>query len=130
LHVRPGSKKWAQVGTDYDWQHLNTPQADIVKQLINTYKIPKLIVYNGDFDSICNFISNQRFVSSLGFQKAGHYREWTVDGTSDGVIGGFIQNYEKGLSFVLVRGAGHMVPTDKPEAGLQILKSLLGLAKL
>ncbi|CAG2116714.1 unnamed protein product, partial [Medioppia subpectinata] len=129
LHVRPGSSKWGHIGP-YDRDHYMTPQAETVKQLINTYKIPKLIVYNGDFDTVCNFIADQRFVSSLGFQKANHYREWTVDGTSDGVIGGFVQHYEKGLSFVLVRGAGHMVPTDKPEAALQLLKGLLGFAKL
>ncbi|CAG2114112.1 unnamed protein product, partial [Medioppia subpectinata] len=126
LHVRPGSKKWSMGGGPYDWQHFKTPQVETVKQLINTYKIPKLIVYNGDFDTVCNFIGDQRFVSSLGFQAVGHYREWTVDGTSDGVIGGFIQNYEKGLSFVVVRGAGHMVPNSKPDAGLQLLKGLLG----
>ncbi|CAG2116989.1 unnamed protein product [Medioppia subpectinata] len=130
LHVRPGSKRWAPIGGPYDRTHAGTPQAETVKQLINTYKIPKLIVYNGDFDTVCNFIGDQRFVSGLGFQTADHYREWTVDGTSDGVIGGFIQNYEKGLSFVLVRGAGHMVPSNKPEAGLQLLKDLLGLSKL
>ncbi|CAG2111056.1 unnamed protein product [Medioppia subpectinata] len=130
LHVRPGSKRWAPIGGPYDRTHAGTPQAETVKQLINTYNIPKLIVYNGDFDTVCNFIGNQRFVTGLGFQTAGHYREWTVDGTSDGVIGGFVQNYEKGLSFVLVRGAGHMVPSNKPEAGLQLLKGLLGLSKL
>ncbi|CAG2103781.1 unnamed protein product [Medioppia subpectinata] len=153
LHVRPGSKRWSTIDGPYDPIHYMTPQADTVQQLINTYKIPKLIVYNGDFDSVCNFIGDQRFVDSLGFKTAGHYRyalalvitrfvdslgfktaghyrEWTVDGTSDGVIGGFVQNYEKGLSFVVVRGAGHMVPTDKPEAAIQILKGLLGLAKL
>ncbi|CAG2110853.1 unnamed protein product, partial [Medioppia subpectinata] len=122
LHVRQGSKRWSTIGGPYDPIHYMTPQADTVQQLINTYKIPKLIVYNGDFDSVCNFIGDQRFVDSLGFKTAGHYREWTVDGSSDGVIGGFVQNYEKGLSFVVVRGAGHMVPTDKPEAAIQILK--------
>ena len=52
--------------------------------------------------------------------------EWK---TPDGFIGGFVQNYEKNLSFVLVRGAGHMVPHDKPEAALQLLKNVVGITQ-
>ncbi|CAG2164637.1 unnamed protein product [Oppiella nova] len=130
LHVREGIKEWSPCDGPYHQTGGATRQQQNARDLINTYKIPKFIVYNGDFDTVCDFISDQKFVTNLGFKTTEHYRKWTVDGTYDGVIGGFVQNYEKGLSFVLVRGAGHMVPQDKPEAGLQILRALLGLAKL
>ncbi|CAG2177428.1 unnamed protein product [Oppiella nova] len=99
-------------------------------ELINDYKIERFLVYNGDFDTVCNFIGDQRFVDGLGFKKIGRYSPWTVDGKPDGVIGGFVEKYEKGLSFVLIRGAGHMVPHDKPEAALQMFKDLIGVSKL
>ncbi|CAG2176740.1 unnamed protein product, partial [Oppiella nova] len=118
LHVREGTKQWSPCGGPYDRNTFTTQQQN-ARDLINTYKIPKFIVYNGDFDTVCDFIGDQRFVTNLGFKTTGHYRYVYLKKQypgSDGVIGGFIQEYEKGLSFVVVRGAGHMVPEDKPEA--------------
>lgn len=34
-------------------------------------------------------------------------------------------DYEHGLSFVTVHGAGHMVPTFRPRAALQMLRHVL-----
>jgi len=52
------------------------------------------------------------------------FEEWYTGN----IIGGFKTQYEKNLTFTTVRGAGHMVPMDKPAAGLKILNEfLLGL---
>ncbi|XP_054164306.1 serine carboxypeptidase ctsa-1.2-like [Oppia nitens] len=93
-----------------------TPQHDNIRDLIEKYGLKRVTVYNGNFDLICDFIDDQRFVEALGYQ--------------NGVIGGYIERYEKGLQFVLVRGAGHMVPKDKPEAAFQVFKDLIGIEKL
>ncbi|CAG2175402.1 unnamed protein product [Oppiella nova] len=134
LHVREGTKRWIGCGGSYDKSKAYTPQAQASIDLIHRYKIGRYVVYNGDFDIMCDFVSDQRFVDGIAVstksQKIESYREWRVDGKPDGVLGGFVQHYENGLSFVLVRGAGHMVPEDKPEAGLQVFKHLLGKAKL
>ncbi|CAG2177402.1 unnamed protein product, partial [Oppiella nova] len=134
LHVREGTQRWIGCGGSYDRSKGYTSQEQTSIDLINKYKIGRYVVYNGDFDTMCNFISDQRFVDRIAVstksKKTESYREWRVDGKPDGVIGGFVEHYENGLSFVLARGAGHMVPQDKPEAGLQIFKDLIGLAKL
>jgi carboxypeptidase C (cathepsin A) len=39
-------------------------------------------------------------------------------------VGGWTQVY-KGLTFVTVRDAGHMVPADKPSQALQVFKRFL-----
>ncbi|XP_054158425.1 lysosomal protective protein-like [Oppia nitens] len=127
---RPDKNQWFVCCGPYDFLYAYTPQYDNVRQLINKYGLQRVTVYNGDFDMVCDFIDDQRFVDKLGFQRNGHYKEWTVDGKSDGIIGGYVERYEKGLQFVLVRGAGHMVPKDKPEAALQVLKDLIGVVKL
>ncbi|CAG2174747.1 unnamed protein product, partial [Oppiella nova] len=111
IHVRSDAKHWSDCGGSYDRTKYMTPQRDTTLELINTYKLEKFVVYNGDFDIVCNFIGDQRFVAGLGFKSVGHYSEWK---NPDGFVGGFVQNYEKGVSFVLVRGSGHMVPYDKP----------------
>ncbi|CAG2175251.1 unnamed protein product, partial [Oppiella nova] len=119
LHVREGLKPWSECnGADHYNRTGFAPQLQNVKDLIRTYKMSRFIAYNGNFDSLAVFMGGQRFVSELGFQTTSPYKKWTVDGTPDGVIGGFIQEYERGLSFVVVRGAGHMVPEDKPEADI------------
>ena len=42
--------------------------------LINKYNIGKLVIFNGNFDTVCDHIDNNRFVDSLAFKKDGHYR--------------------------------------------------------
>lgn len=40
-------------------------------------------------------------------------------------VGGRITEYEGGLTFVTVRGAGHLVPLNKPEEALALFSSFL-----
>ncbi|CAG2119610.1 unnamed protein product, partial [Medioppia subpectinata] len=122
LHVRPeDTHQWSDCGGSYSGSP--TDQRKTFDQLLNEFKIGKIVVFNGNFDTVCDHIDNQRFVDSLGLQKVKHYSGWK---TSDGTLAGFAQKYEKGVSFVLVRGAGHMVPHDKPESALQLLKNVIG----
>ena len=95
------------------------------KQLIEKYKIANLIVYNGDIDIVCDFLGDQQFVDELGYKLIHNYKKWTVGGRT----AGFVKRYE-GISFMTVRNAGHMVPTDQPEAALAILKELIGVSKV
>ncbi|CAG2118133.1 unnamed protein product, partial [Medioppia subpectinata] len=119
LHVRPeDTHHWYDCGGSYSGR--DTDQRPIILDLIDKYHIEKLVIFNGNFDTVCDFIDNQRFVDSLKFKKIGQYSGWR---TTDGTLAGFAQKYEKNLSFVLVRGAGHMVPHDKPESALQLLKN-------
>ncbi|CAG2118304.1 unnamed protein product, partial [Medioppia subpectinata] len=108
LHVRPeDTHQWSDCGGSYSGSP--TDQRKTFDQLLNVFKIGKIVVFNGNFDTMCDHIDNQR--------------GWK---TSDGTLAGFAQKYEKNLSFVLVRGAGHMVPHDKPESALQLLKNVIG----
>ena len=95
------------------------------KELIDVHKIPTFIAYNGDLDMVCDFLGDQRFVDSLGYKLIDKYKSWVVSGR----IAGFVKRYE-GITFTTVRGAGHMVPTDQPEAALAIVKELIGVEKL
>ena len=94
-------------------------------ELIEKYKIANLIVYNGDIDMVCDFLGDQQFVDELGYKLIHNYKKWTVGGRT----AGFVKRYE-GISFMTVRNAGHMVPTDQPEAALAILKELIGVSKV
>ncbi|OLL24100.1 Carboxypeptidase Y A [Neolecta irregularis DAH-3] len=84
-----------------------------------------VLIYAGTYDWICNYIGNERW--TLNFEWSGKYgfraqrlREWTVDGN----VAGLTRKY-KGLTYVEVSGAGHMVPYDKPKENLQMLNRWL-----
>ena len=96
-----------------------------IKELIEKHKIPKMIVYNGDIDLVCDLIADQKFVDDLGYKLIANYRKWSVGGRT----AGFVKRYE-GISFMTVRNAGHKVPKDQPESALAIIKELLGISNV
>ncbi|PIO63253.1 serine carboxypeptidase [Teladorsagia circumcincta] len=109
------------------------------------------MIYSGDVDMACNFLMGQRFSRKLGLKATsdllvatpnhrGHgalasYGEENFEYDTgeiatkkhyivDGQVAGFHTHYD-GLHFVTVRGAGHMVPTDKPSVAYHIINSFL-----
>jgi cathepsin A (carboxypeptidase C) len=78
------------------------------------------LVFNGDWDMACNFIGDQWFVDSLGFPLVEDHREWY----SGVQVGGFVKRCEL-LDFMTVRGAGHMVPEDKPAVALEMIRAFV-----
>lgn len=40
-------------------------------------------------------------------------------------VGGRIVEYEEGVTFVTVKGAGHLVPLNKPSQALFLIRSFL-----
>ncbi|KAH9831752.1 Alpha/Beta hydrolase protein [Rhodofomes roseus] len=90
----------------------------------------RLLVYAGNADMMCNFIGNERWVEQLDtrFQKefvAKKAAPWVT--TETGVLAGTVRsaggNDETAgnITFVTVHEAGHMVPYDQPEAGLDLV---------
>ena len=70
-------------------------------------------------DLSCNFNS---FTESLGYRVIQPLHPWFVGSR----IGGMAKMFEHNLTFTTVRGAGHMVPIDKPEMALKVFRHLLG----
>lgn len=82
----------------------------------------KLLVYAGEYDLICNWLGNSRWVHAMEWagQKnfvASSEVPFEVDGTEAGLMKGYGP-----LSFIKVHDAGHMVPMDQPKAALEMLK--------
>lgn len=82
----------------------------------------KLLVYAGEYDLICNWLGNSRWVHAMEWsgQKefiAASEVPFEVDGSEAGVL-----TSHGPLSFLKVHDAGHMVPMDQPKASLEMLK--------
>ncbi|MFS8033231.1 putative carboxypeptidase C [Helianthus anomalus] len=82
----------------------------------------KLLVYAGEYDLICNWLGNSRWVHAMEWKGKELFNASSeVPFEVDGREAGLLKNYGP-LSFLKVHDAGHMVPMDQPKAALEMLK--------
>ncbi|XP_057530574.1 serine carboxypeptidase-like [Amaranthus tricolor] len=82
----------------------------------------QLLVYAGEYDLICNWLGNSRWVHNMEWSGQKHFAaspevRFEVDGSGAGIL----KSYGP-LSFLKVHDAGHMVPMDQPKAALDMLR--------
>lgn len=80
-----------------------------------------ILVYSGDADYILNHMSTENWLSALDLPVKKDFVSWTG---SDGQVAGYLTEFE-GLRFVTVKGAGHMVPKDRPGHALDLFQAFL-----
>ncbi|KAI4304192.1 hypothetical protein MLD38_039741 [Melastoma candidum] len=51
---------------------------------------------------------------SLGYAITEEWRSWHTGNQ----VAGYLQGYDKNLTFLTIKGAGHMVPQNKPQEAL------------
>lgn len=74
----------------------------------------RMLIYAGTYDWQCNWVANKLWVDKLEWTgqdayNAAEWHDWQVDGHKAG------ETKNAGLlTFATIRGAGHMVPHDKP----------------
>lgn len=83
----------------------------------------KVLLYEGEYDLICNWLGNSMWVNALSWsgQKgfvAAPTGSFVVDGKEAGKL-----KIHGPLAFLKVHNAGHMVPMDQPKNSLEMLKS-------
>ncbi|KAK5873909.1 hypothetical protein PBY51_018909 [Eleginops maclovinus] len=80
----------------------------------------RALVYNGDTDMACNFLGDQWFVEGLGLKATTEYKMWHHDNQ----VAGFYQQYGN-ITFLTVKGAGHMVPQWAPGPAFHMFQSFI-----
>ncbi|WOK93994.1 serine carboxypeptidase-like 35 [Canna indica] len=83
-------------------------------------------IYNGDADGAVPMQSTRESIMSMNLTEKigdmwGGWRKWYYEGQ----IAGWMVEYVEGLSFITIRGAGHMVPTDAPGRALTIFSQFI-----
>ncbi|KAK0467717.1 peptidase S10 serine carboxypeptidase [Desarmillaria tabescens] len=81
----------------------------------------RVLIYAGTYDWQCNWVANKLWVDELEWSGKKEYTEvqwedWFVGGSKAGEI-----KQTTLLTFAMVRGAGHMVPHDKPAESLALI---------
>ncbi|XP_052203844.1 serine carboxypeptidase-like 26 isoform X2 [Diospyros lotus] len=77
-------------------------------------------VYSGDADGRVPVIGSRYWIEALGLPLKSPWRPWYHNHQ----VGGRVVEYE-GLTFATVRGAGHLVPLNKPSEALSLIRSFL-----
>ncbi|KAK8965744.1 Serine carboxypeptidase 3 [Platanthera guangdongensis] len=82
----------------------------------------KLLVYAGEYDLICNWLGNSRWVHAMEWSGQQAFvssseKPFTVDGKKAGEL-----KSHGPLTFLKVHDAGHMVPMDQPLVSLEMLR--------
>lgn len=123
LHIPSQLGKWTVCS---DILQYHRTYSDVSAEYHKVLKAGKrILVYNGDVDMACNFLGDQWFVDRLNVPVVRDRAEWYFeDEAKTKQVAGFVKQFQ-GISVVTVRGAGHMVPTDKPRPALKMFISFI-----
>ena len=129
LGVIPDNVTWGSQATDtfkYQSEDFMKPAIKAVDYLIS--KGLKIIVYQGQFDMLCNTAGAEKWINKLqwsGLQGFNYARRKPiyVDGKK-GQTQAFLKSYEN-FSFYYVMNAGLMVPLDNGEMALKMLGEII-----
>jgi cathepsin A (carboxypeptidase C) len=119
LHIPQNLPEWGECNyniTYYLYTKQYNDMTPFFKQIVEA-EIP-ILLYYGDTDAVCNFLGGQKFAAQLGLPLKEGKKPWQINGKT----GGFKTTYN-GLTFITIRGAGHMAPEWRaPETAFVIKK--------
>ncbi|KAJ3029205.1 UNVERIFIED_CONTAM: hypothetical protein HDU68_012793 [Siphonaria sp. JEL0065] len=88
----------------------------------------KVVIYEGMNDGVCHYVyvervlGNTTWKGSQGFKAP--FNDWSVESKLAGKI-----RKDRGLTYIQVNDAGHMVPSDQPASAFGVLAELLAEGK-
>uniref|UniRef100_G3WEW2 Carboxypeptidase n=1 Tax=Sarcophilus harrisii TaxID=9305 RepID=G3WEW2_SARHA len=120
LHIPGFLPNWelcsTQVTSQYQRQYMD--MAPFYQELLQSNV--RILVYNGDTDMACNFLGAEKFVESLNQPVMTTYQPWYYQRQ----VAGFFKEYEQ-ITFLTVKGSGHMVPQYRPAQALKMFECFL-----
>ncbi|XP_076886635.1 serine carboxypeptidase-like 18 [Bidens hawaiensis] len=89
-----------------------------------TSKICRAVIFSGDHDMTFPYVGIEQWISSLNIRVEQPWEPYYVDGQ----VGGYEMTYAENdfsLTFATIKGAGHLVPVDKPKESMDVIKRWL-----
>ncbi|KAM7406184.1 hypothetical protein PAMP_000578 [Pampus punctatissimus] len=118
LHIPAMLPAWDICSDNLQYKMLYPTVKDVYLKLLSLGL--RALVYNGDTDMACNFLGDQWFVEDLGFKATTKYQTWIHEDQ----IAGFYQQFGN-ITFLTVKGAGHMVPQWAPGPAFHMFQSFI-----
>ncbi|KAL0491625.1 cathepsin A [Acrasis kona] len=90
------------------------------------------LVYSGDADMAVNQLGTQTAINKLqknvGAKSTRSWSSWSVSGSPQ--VAGYIKQWNNNLTYLTIKGAGHMVPSSKPEESLYFFTKFIRNEKI
>ena len=124
LHVEKSPLKWSICSDvlDYRDDGVYPSLLAVYKQMIPRYRV---LVYNGDTDPGCNYLGDELCTAALGQPETEAWRPWFFKDTEGEQVGGYVTAYANDVTFLTVKGSGHMVPQFKPQPAVTFFSRFL-----
>lgn len=121
LHIPSKVQPWDICSLDVEigYQRIYSTMKPQIIKLISSGRLRGLI-YNGDVDMACNFLGDEWFVDNLPFKVTSEYQLWKFNDQ----IAGYYKQFGN-LTYMTIKGSGHMVPQDKPGPAFKMISSFL-----
>jgi len=128
-----GGEPWDACSQRLHYSGMEGSVVHIYNKILSTRPDIRMLVYSGDVDSCVPYLSTEVTMLSIPFtsstKQSRPWSSWTYVSAqapkSIKQIGGKAIQWGNQLAFATVRGAGHMVPHDQPEAALTLFTSFL-----
>ena len=101
--------KWIQCSNDVYGNYNESESIEFYRTFMNEHKELRVWFFSGENDVVVSWIGTTRWINKLNMNIKTEYKQWHCENQ----VAGFVQEYENGLVYVSIKGAGHMVGADK-----------------
>ncbi|KAK7341307.1 hypothetical protein VNO80_24233 [Phaseolus coccineus] len=101
------------------WNDSPTTVLPLIQKLLSVGL--RIWMYSGDIDGRVPILSTRYSLEELKLNVTNEWRAW-FEGKE---VAGWVEEYEGGLTFASVRGAGHQVPVSAPQQALSLFSHFL-----
>mmetsp|Transcript_87147 Transcript_87147/g.154272 ORF Transcript_87147/g.154272 Transcript_87147/m.154272 type:complete len:471 (+) Transcript_87147:46-1458(+) len=127
LHIETSLPAWEICSSNINYtRDMSYSAPKLYAKMAEKYRI---LVYNGDTDMACDYLSDSWAVDSINVtvDPDMDWVPWHMDEDGGQQTVGFVTRYQTklGLYFLTVKGAGHMVPQWKPAVASAMLERFL-----
>ncbi|UMM42066.1 hypothetical protein L5515_018045 [Caenorhabditis briggsae] len=127
LHVSSAAGDWSACNDTinglYVQQHNDT--TSVFQHILDSKYPLRVLIYNGDVDQACNYLGDQWFIEAFATTNNLPVTKPRADWRYMTQIAGYAKKFDNNAGFsidlITVKGAGHLVPTDRPGPALQMI---------
>ncbi|CAI5456294.1 unnamed protein product [Caenorhabditis angaria] len=127
LHIPDFVQQWGFCN-ELNYANLYNDTTQIFTDILNSGYNLKVLIYNGDVDTVCSMFEAQGMVNNFAISNNFVSNQPRAGWMYGNQIGGYVQKFQKNnltIDLLTVKGAGHMVPTDRPGPILQTINNFV-----
>lgn len=108
----------------YTKEH-NSSVIPVHRMLVEKHGL-RALIYSGDHDMCVPHTGSETWTSGLKYRVKSPWQPWFyADKMGAEQVAGFTVEYERGLTYATIKGAGHMVPETNPIPAFEMFKRFL-----